>query len=89
MPTQVDLISKSTGEKVNWSDIDDQMRTDFGVEQNEAEWFRNWYNRVGLPLACGRDWVWLKTIYSEDEEILPVLDWLEERFTVEAYKCAW
>lgn len=87
MPNCFSLTRKTEPEKgpVNLQQIDDEMRVAFNQPPDAEHWYYCWYDCVGLPLACGKSFAWIKEQYDGDAEFLKVVQWLDDNFTVDAW----
>jgi len=83
MALYLQLISRKTGEAESFSHIDEEMCRYFGAPILKDEYFRYWYNIFGIQLAGGISFAELKEMYSDENEDLEVLNWLDERYTVD------
>jgi len=87
MPNCFRLIR--AGEAVLLQQVDEEMCRHFGEPCHPKLWFRSWYDCIGFDLAMGRSFAEVKEIYAGpawvDSGLLPVAEWLEANFTVEAW----
>lgn len=79
------LISKATGKAASLSMVDDLMREHFGAPPSADSWFDNWYNSIGFAIACGGTFDTCRTDYADSPLRLQIIDWLESRFTTDAW----
>lgn len=88
-----ELMDKRTGEIPSLDDIDKQIcnllekpyrRQHFCYLGNKPEYrdFLNWNNTVGLAMAMGKTWNEVRALWSDDDEILAICDYLEERYDI-------
>ena len=82
MPNCFQLIDKETGEAVILQELDNTLWMKFtgSVPKINNRWYKNWYNTIGLLLACGKNWDEIREDLVDGEPD-PVIDYLEERFT--------
>jgi hypothetical protein len=85
MPSCFQLIKKGSKEPSIIHDVDEELYNHFGMEINPEEWYRDWYNSIGVGLALGHSFSKLRTIYSEFPELIKVVDYLEENYLVDAW----
>ena len=62
--------------------VDDEIRKAFGAEPDPVNWYRGWYDVIGLALATGKDWVWCRQHLQHWADII---DWLEANYTYDAW----
>ena len=88
-----ELMNKLTGEIPTLDDIDYQIcrllgkpynRQHFCHLGNKPEYrdFFNWNNTVGLAMAMGKTWDEIRALWSDDDEILRICDYLEEHYDI-------
>lgn len=88
MPNCFQLIDKTTKVPAKLAKIDDELCQYLNVEPHPVKYYQSWYDALGLGFACGRTYDELREIYKEDVEYLRILDYLEERYDVDAwYSC--
>lgn len=91
MPVCFELVSKGTGiSDKPLTLIDEELAVALGEPIDECKWCRNWYNLIGLALACGKDWNYCRGIFNNPDDpdgigMLEVIDWLEANYDV----CSW
>ena len=87
MPNCFQLLDKASKKPAILSSVDDAMRKYFGAPEDKKHWYREWYDTVGFALATGYDWDGCRELLLNDDEaeLGPVIDWLEERFEVNAW----
>ena len=86
MAAYIQLLSRETGLAESFSDIDEKMCKDFGVEVHARCYFMNWYDMICFRLALGqtyeeirKQWLEVNEACEYDRE-LEILDWLEKRY---------
>ncbi len=62
--------------------IDEEMCKHFEVPCDPVRWYREWYNIIGLGLACGKSFEQLRNILPQH---LDIIDWLDSQFTADAW----
>jgi hypothetical protein len=85
MPNCFQLIDKETGKPAILRDVDNRLWEEVGIQKADPEkWYLNWYNTIGLSLACGNNWDRIREIYQESIELCPecgtVIDFLEAHY---------
>lgn len=70
-----------------FQDVDDQMREAFDAEPDSVNWFKSWYDVIGLMMALGRDEDYIRTNLQDWDyvELLAPLEWLLDRFDVDSW----
>lgn len=82
MPNCFQLISKNTKQPHSLQEIDNEMRVHFGQPPDDERWLEGWYTSIGFALAMGRDFQWCRENLTFT---LPIVNYLEERFTSNAW----
>ena len=88
-----ELMDKRTGEIPSLDDIDYQICCLLGKPYNRQHFCHlgnkpeyrdllNWNNTVGLALAMGKSWDEIRELWSDDDEILAIVDFLERNYEV-------
>lgn len=85
MPACFQLTPKGSSTPAKFVDIDKEMCEHLGVPCDPGQWYAHWYDIIGLALAVGKDWEWLREQYGEDEELGPVVEFLAERYDAESW----
>jgi hypothetical protein len=72
---------------VAFSTIDDEMRVHFGAPPDEKNYFRGWYDPIGMALAMGST---LEKMIATPEaknhpDTMEILVWLNENFRTDAW----
>jgi len=67
---------------VEFNIIDCWMCDWVGVKEDPDKWYKNWYNTIGLELACGKDWRWCRDNFENMDD---VIDYLETHFDVSSW----
>jgi hypothetical protein len=90
MPNCFELTRKGHSSPESLAKVDRELWEHFtgSVPDPDDHYYFNWYNIVGLELACGRTFTELKDRYSET--MLPVIEYLERNFEVRCwYQHGW
>ena len=85
MPNCFQLSYKDTCKPASLRDVDNRLWEEVGgIEPDPKNWYLNWYNTIGLSLACGNNWDQIREIYQESIELNPscgaVIDYLEAHY---------
>lgn len=76
------LISKNTNQPANLPTVDNEMCEYFNVPPHETEYYRAWYDIIGLAFATGRTFDETRALIPEYSDIL---DYLEPRYTIRCW----
>lgn len=85
MPNCFTLTKIGASEPTKLVDIDAELCQHFGVPVDEHKWFRDWYNSVGFGFALKGDYGSNRQMWEGFPELLEIIDWLETRYTVDAW----
>lgn len=85
MPSCFSLTPKGESEPRILQEVDDKMWVDFGGVPDPDKWFRNWYNWLGLALACGRTFEDIAETFSDMPGDIEVIKYIEEHYTVNSW----
>lgn len=83
MPNCFNLTRIGESEPTPLVQIDDELCREVGHREpdDSNQWFCNWYNSVGLALACGRSFDDLVEDYKDEPEIAKnIISYLESNF---------
>lgn len=85
MPVCFQLTKKNAKEPSVLQHVDTELWRKFnGFEpEGNTKWFDNWYNTIGLLLACGADWKELEECSPEQKEIIA---YLKENYRVNNFR---
>jgi len=67
---------------VEFNIIDCWMCDWLGVKEDPDNWYKGWYDTIGLSLACGKDWRWCRDNFENMDD---VIDYLETHFDVSSW----
>lgn len=84
MPNCFSLTPKGEKKPAILQDVDNKLREAFHQPHDDVNWLWGWYDMIGLALAMGKDWAWIRTNF-EGENILAVANWLEGRYDVDCW----
>ena len=84
MPAYFTLTKKGEDKPASLVDIDEAMCAHMGVTPHEINYYRNWYDTIGLALAVGKDWAWMRE-HMSDPATVEIINWLEENYIPEAW----
>lgn len=65
--------------------VDEEICRALDEEVDEKLWCRNWYNIVGLLLACGKSFDDIREICSDTPAIVEVVNFLADNFVSDAW----
>jgi hypothetical protein len=82
MPSCFALYRKGETEPMILHHVDLEMREHFGVE-DDGNWYKNWYNTIGLSLAIGHD---LEKIREFFPDKVDVIEFLEANYSTDSWK---
>ena len=80
------LTKKGENKPTKLQAIDDEMRVAFGAPPDSSQWFRGWYNIIGLGLAVGKTFEQLTELFNDDAELVAVIDYLAERYMSDCWR---
>ena len=86
MPRCFALTKKGENEPTKLQAIDDEMRVAFGAPPDSSQWFRCWYNIIGLGLAVGKSFEQLTELFHDDAELVAVIDYLAEQYVSDCWR---
>ena len=86
MPRCFALTKKGENKPTKLQTIDDEMREAFGAPPDPAQWFRDWYNIIGLGLAVGKSFAQMRKLFEDDAELVECLTYLEERYESDCWR---
>ena len=86
MPNCFQLYKKGESEPTILQKIDDDLWNHFegAVPEPNDKWYLDWYNTVGLSLACGMGWEGIRELCLTDRA-KEVVDYLAERYETSAW----
>lgn len=85
MPNYFMLIRKGESAPTLFVHVDNELREAFGEPPDEDRWLYGWYDTIGLALALGQNWEQIRTVFSDCEDLLKIVDYLEERFDTDSW----
>ena len=84
MPNCFTLIPKGTNTPAKFAEIDDKLRKAFNQPEDAEKFLWGWYDTIGLALACGKDWDWVRENCGS-EALRAVATWLEGRYDADSW----
>ena len=84
MPNCFTLIPKGTNTPAKFAEIDDKLRKAFNQPEDAEKFLWGWYDTIGLALACGKDWDWVRENCGS-EDLRAVVNWLEGRYDTDSW----
>ena len=101
MPVCFQLYPKGSEKPIVLQRLDEELCNHFGVPVDPKNWFNDWYNAIGLPLACGKTFEQIREKLGEyiaedkqrgdqfmlemDETMVKIIDYLNERYTTNSF----
>jgi hypothetical protein len=91
MPVCFELISKETMLTERLETVDEKLAVAMGEAVHDDNWCHNWYNRIGIMLACGKGFNGCRECWNDpddpDERIMhKVIDWLDKHYDVRSWR---
>lgn len=87
MPVCFSLTKKGESEPTPLQTVDEELSRAFGEDPDPVKWYKNWYNTIGLAIACGRD---LDRMANECKEDMPawtaIIRWLQDNYEFSAWR---
>ena len=82
------ILNKETGEPQKLNALDDEIRGALGAPPDPKNWFRGWYDYIGLLICLGRQLgsPELREACEEAPGMIEVLDYLEEHYVSESWR---
>lgn len=65
--------------------IDEEMCRHFGATCHPIRYYESWYDAIGYELAMGRSFEQIKVTLVEYPQLVEIINWLEQRYTVNAW----
>ena len=84
MPNCFTLTPKGATKPAKLQDVDNELREAFLQPPSDTEWLWQWYDTIGLALAMGKDWGWVRENCGS-EDLRAVANWLEGRYEVDSW----
>ena len=88
MPNYFRLINRETNEGDKFADIDDKICAHLGVAPHPEKFYESWYDLLGLDMATGASWQMMRERWNYDKTLIRIVDYLEERYRIEAWYSA-
>ena len=92
MPNCFQLIGKSSAVAEKFYDIDNELCKHLGVEVSQTQYYRGWYDSIGMLVAMGRTWADIREVCAKDIEGDPgdpelgkIIDWLSENYNTKSW----
>jgi hypothetical protein len=84
MPNCFQLTRKGESRPRELEKIDEEICEHLQIPVDPIKWAFEWYNTIGLSLACGQNWDQMRAIF-EGEETLRIIDFLEANYVADAW----
>ena len=85
MPNCFRLIDRETGNIPTLVQVDAILCENWNTPCDPVKYFEHWVDLIGMPLAMGKTWEDVREQWADDPYLLPIIDFLEARYTVEAW----
>ena len=87
MPNCFTLTKKGQTTPSLLSDIDEELCALLGQPVHPKRYVIGWVDSIGLALACGKDWAWMRNTWDKDDyaDELKLIDYLEANYTPDAW----
>jgi len=88
MPSCFQLVRKGEAKPIVLQHLDEELCHHLNVPVNEMEWCFNWYNIIGLMLACGETFNEIEKILVENKaraELFEINTYLQLHFDVDSW----
>lgn len=69
-------------------DVDVAICEMLGQTVDPVNWIRGWYDSIGLMLACGRDWPYIREAvkgYYFEDDLLLICDFLAANYSSDCW----
>ncbi len=85
MPHCFQLINRETGKADSFVEIDETIckYMDWPIDGDKFAF--GWYDVIGLGLALGKSFDEIRRYYTDEPELLKIIDWLDQRYTSDAW----
>lgn len=85
MPNCFTLTKKGEDRPATLNSVDEAICEFLGRPVHEINWVCGWYDSIGLGFACGTSFERMRELFSEYPDLLKILGFLEENYTVNAW----
>lgn len=88
MPNCFQLIPIGSDKPAKLQEVDDLMAKAHGSEPHPDNWYHNWYNIIGLRLACGSSLDQIEADFVKNQdfpELIQVVVWLKANYKTDAF----
>lgn len=90
MAFQLVLVSIETGKAADLVALDAEICSVLGVKCDPTEWYVSWMSTVGMMLAIGHDYAYVRDAVEEyyyEIELRQIIDYLETYYRNESHFC--
>ena len=85
MPNCFSLTPKGETRPQNLNSVDEALCKALGEPVSNTLWCRDWYNYIGLLLACGKTFDEIREVCCDSPEMLQVIDFLDAHYVSNAW----
>jgi len=85
MPNCFTLTKKGETKPSTFVKIDEELCEFFNVRPHETNWFRGWYNSIGLGLAMGYSWDKMREMFKDNPKLLEIVNFLAKNYDSSAW----
>ena len=85
MPNCFTLTRKGENEPASLEAIEEAVCNYLGVEMHPKKYVKGWFDSIGLALAYGKDWAWIKNTFNDDVALMKIALYLEANYTADAW----
>lgn len=87
MPNCFQLIKIGEDEPTPFAEIDDKLWLEFegSIPEPHDQWYRYWFDTIGLELSMGRSWTQIKQDLSSNSKMGPIVDYLSKHYTARSW----
>ena len=84
MPNCFILTKKGESEPTSLVKVDEEICAAMNMLVDDKWWCCGWYDSIGLSIAIGKDWDWMRN-HFDSPETMAIIDFLEENYVTDAW----